>query len=136
MTLTLKSGLTALGTPRLLFAAALGLIAWALPRPEMQIGLGYLAFSALIEETAFRFGLQHFLEKVLHNRLVFLGLSWANLGTSILFALLHLISHPPLWALAAFFPSLVFGWAWTRYQSLLPCWMLHFIYNVFYFYRP
>ena len=53
--------------------------------------------------------------------------SRANVLTSLVFALLHVPSHPPLMAALVFFPSLVFGHARERTRSLawpagLHCW--------------
>ncbi|MCW8918996.1 MAG: JDVT-CTERM system glutamic-type intramembrane protease [Gammaproteobacteria bacterium] len=57
----------------------------------------------------------------------------ANLATSGLFALAHLFSHPPPWALATLLPSLIFGHFRDRHQQLLPSILLHVTYNGAYF---
>jgi len=57
------------------------------------------------------------------------GISMANVVTSLLFASLHLISQPPLWAALVFVPSLVFGWARDRYITVVPSIILHVVYN-------
>ncbi|MFO7592610.1 MAG: JDVT-CTERM system glutamic-type intramembrane protease, partial [Pseudomonadota bacterium] len=61
------------------------------------------------------------------------GFSLANVLTSLLFATLHLFTHAPLWALSVIAPSLVFGWFWDRYRSILPGTLLHCSYNLSYF---
>lgn len=57
-----------------------------------------------------------------------------NMITSAIFAALHVFSHPPLWAALVFLPSLVFGWAMSRYQHLLVPVLLHGYYNAGYFF--
>lgn len=128
-------GLSFLRDPLYLVLLAAGFIAWLLPPPIASLGLGWLAAKAAVEELAFRFGLQETLNVRLGQRRVLPLLGLGNLLASSAFALLHLVSHPPLWALATFVPSLAFGLAWDRHKGLLPCWLLHFAYNALYFYR-
>ena len=123
-------------TPGFGLLAAAGFTAWLLPAPGTRIGLGWVFFAALAEEIAFRFGLQHVLERLFSRRVPSVGPHLANLGASGVFALSHLVHHPPVWALVTFVPSLAFGWLWTRHRNLLPCWALHSLYNILYFYRP
>ncbi|MEO7404610.1 MAG: JDVT-CTERM system glutamic-type intramembrane protease [Burkholderiales bacterium] len=61
------------------------------------------------------------------------GISAGNFHTSLLFALAHLIQHPPALALATFFPSLVFGFFRDRYASIVPAVVLHVAYNYCWF---
>lgn len=118
-----------------LYYAALGLsaIAFLLTPPATAIPPLTLAWLAFLEELVFRFGLQESLARFLARRELnptFLGVTPANLLASALFALAHLVHHPGLLPLMTFFPGLVFGWAWTRYRSVLPCACLHFVYNL------
>jgi membrane protease YdiL (CAAX protease family) len=46
---------------------------------------------------------------------------------------MHFINHPPFWALAVFFPSLVFGYFRDRCDSVVPAITLHILYNFGYF---
>ena len=131
----MKMNLQAFYSPYFLGLTSLGLLAWLLPPSPVHVGIISLVGYALVEEIVFRWGLQYMLEGQFSNRSIFLGISWANVLTSLCFALMHAMYHPPLWALGTFFPSLIFGWVWTRYQSILPCWAIHWVYNVFYFYR-
>lgn len=62
------------------------------------------------------------------------SLSIANVLTSLLFSLSHLFNHNPFWALSTFFPSLIFGWAKDRYNTLLAPLLLHCYYNMGWFY--
>ena len=60
-------------------------------------------------------------------------LSHANILTSVLFTALHFINHPPLWAAAVLFPSLVFGLFKDRSGGLAAPIILHVFYNSGYF---
>jgi membrane protease YdiL (CAAX protease family) len=61
-----------------------------------------------------------------------LGISAANAMTSVLFVMLHFMHHAPLWALAVFIPSLVYGHLRERHASLWPALLLHSSYNAIY----
>ncbi|MEW5774437.1 MAG: JDVT-CTERM system glutamic-type intramembrane protease [Thermodesulfobacteriota bacterium] len=126
--------LSGLADPAFLGLACLGLTAWLLPRPAAALSPGILLLKAGIEEAVFRAGLQEALARFLPARLG--PLTLANLLASAAFALVHLASHPPLWAGLVFLPSLCFGLAWDRHRSLLLCALLHFLYNFLLFYRP
>lgn len=83
----------------------------------------------LVEELAFRGFLQGWLRERTALRRQWLGISTANVLTSIVFASAHLISQPPLWAAGVFFPSLVFGYFRDRHQSIVTAFLLHAWYN-------
>jgi membrane protease YdiL (CAAX protease family) len=105
--------------------------AWPLRQP-----LAFLAAVVvypLLEEIVFRGGLQTFLLNRPFGRGKRCGISAANFLTSALFSLLHLAVHAALWAAAAFFPSLVFGYFRERNASILPAILLHVFYNAGYF---
>jgi uncharacterized protein len=133
---TVRQALRPFGDPLFYLALGLGGAAFLLPHPDVGIAWTVLLVKALIEEAAFRWGLQGFLGAYLRGRMVFGPLSLANLLASLAFAGLHFINQPPLWAAAVFFPSLVFGWLWDRHRSLLACWLVHFFYNLLFFHRP
>lgn len=121
--------------PRFYAVLALAPAAWFLPEPSISIALWWLALLALLEEALFRGLFQEWLRRW-HVFLLRLGpLTLANIIVSACFSAAHLIAQPPLWALAVFFPSLIFGWIWDRHGRLLPCVLVHFSYNVFFFYR-
>jgi membrane protease YdiL (CAAX protease family) len=61
------------------------------------------------------------------------GLSIANGVTAGVFTLLHLVNHPPLWALAVLMPALAFGFCRDRYCSIYAAIVLHVFYNAGYF---
>ena len=56
-------------------------------------------------------------------------ISRANLMTSFLFALLHLVHQAPIWALAVTVPSLVMGHFRERYRSIVAALALHVYFN-------
>lgn len=120
---------------RFFAALAFGLLAWMLPEPAVRVIWWRLAIHALGEEIIFRGLLQRTLSKAAFLRRRLGPLSLPNILTSITFASIHLIVHPPLWAAAVIAPSLVFGWIWDRYMRIAPCWLAHFFYNLCFFYR-
>ena len=87
----------------------------------------------LLEEWLFRGLLQPQLLTYRPLRTQRLGLSGANLLTSLLFGATHLLAHSPLWAAAVIIPSLIFGAFRDRYQSIVPAIILHSFYNLGYF---
>ncbi len=87
----------------------------------------------LLEEWLFRGLLQPQLLDYRPLRTQRIGLSGANLLTSLLFGAIHLFAHPPFWAAAVIIPSLVFGAFRDRYHSVVPAILLHSFYNLGYF---
>jgi membrane protease YdiL (CAAX protease family) len=87
----------------------------------------------VLEEMVFRGGLQTLLLRTQKGQMARYDISLANLMTSLLFALVHLLNHSPLWAVAIFVPSLLFGWFRERYNSVIPSMILHSGYNLSYF---
>lgn len=85
----------------------------------------------VVEEIIFRGMVQPYIANRQPHKV--LKLSVANLLTSALFASIHLLNQPVIWALATFFPSLIFGYCKERYQILLPSILLHITYNGGYF---
>lgn len=104
--------------------------AWIVQRPEVFLLLALVY--PVLEEIVFR-GL---IQGSLSQRLAAWRrgpVSKANLLTSLLFAVLHGFSHPPLWAAAVFIPSLVFGHFRERHGGLTSPILLHAFYNGVYF---
>lgn len=85
----------------------------------------------VIEEIIFRGILQPWIAQR-YKRILF-KFSAANLITSGIFAMLHLVEHSAIWALATFIPSLIFGYSLERYNRLLAPIILHGTYNGGYF---
>lgn len=129
-----------------LLALLLGMVFWlgvwlfapqlfpSLPRPgKAALLLSLIVWQPLLEEMLFRGVIQGQLRGARWGKVKWLGMSYANLLTSALFALSHLLYHTPLWALAVFAPSLIFGHLRDRYASIYPPLLLHFYYNAGYF---
>ncbi len=95
------------------------------PLPFLLLAFAY----PVLEEIVFRGLLQGALYARPFGRKRLGPLSWANLLTSFAFTGFHFFYHPPLWAVAVIFPSLVFGYFRDKYQSLLPPIILHVFYN-------
>ncbi len=83
----------------------------------------------VIEELCFRGLMQEFFWSKSFAQKKFLGISIANILTSLAFVLLHLYYHVWYFAFLVFFPSLVFGFFRDRYQSVIPGVILHIWYN-------
>jgi len=121
-------------------AAALWWLLWVTApgffgRTPHQVGLllSLILWQPLLEELLFRGVIQGQMGMQSWGRIKHFGVSRANLLTSILFALAHLIYHSPLWALAVVVPSLIFGHFRDRYASIYPSLALHAYYNAGYF---
>jgi membrane protease YdiL (CAAX protease family) len=122
-----------------LIALLLGPAVWLLlstrfSQSGQSIALQTIAVVVLIypilEELAFRGFLQSWLyEHPRFRKHLVSGISIANLLTSVSFAAAHLLSQPPLWAAAIFFPSLVFGYFRDRFDLVWPSILLHCWYN-------
>lgn len=87
----------------------------------------------IIEELAFRGGIQGTLQYLLKEAVLFNRISLANIITSLLFTLLHILYHATFWALLVFLPSLIFGYFRDKYHSTYPSIFLHIYYNIGYF---
>jgi len=87
----------------------------------------------IVEELLFRGCLQGVLVRRVWGRQTVIGISIANLLTSILFIGAHIPTHPLLWALLTLFPSLLFGVLRDRSGSVVPPIALHIFYNAGYF---
>jgi membrane protease YdiL (CAAX protease family) len=103
-------------------------ILWGWPLRAPVLFLMPALFYPVVEEVIFR-GLVQELVRDYISRSALGPLTIANLLTSVLFAALHFIYHPPLWALLVFFPSLVFGFFKERSGGLTAPILLHVFYN-------
>jgi membrane protease YdiL (CAAX protease family) len=92
-----------------------------------------VVWQPIVEELVFRGRLQGFLSSPAWGRQTFVGVSIANLLTSVLFAMAHTATHPLMWAYLTFIPSLLFGIVRDRSGSVYPPIALHIIYNGGYF---
>jgi membrane protease YdiL (CAAX protease family) len=117
----------ALLAPPLAWAAAAHGYGIARDNPWLDVAL--LALAAVAEEVVFRGGLQALLLRGLSQQA--LGISAANLVTSLAFAAVHLWTHPPLAALGVLPVSLVLGAAYERSGGrLVPPIALHLYFNL------
>ena len=99
---------------------------WPLDHPGRF--LWPVLFFPVVEEIIFRGLLQELVRDYLTAAR--LGpLSIANIVTSLVFAGLHFIYQPPLWAALVFIPSLVFGHFKDRSGRLTGPIILHIFYN-------
>lgn len=109
------------------------LILLGLPDNQATPSLSQFAIIALVypvvEEIVFRAGIQHaLLTRPAFSRSMSC-ISIANVITSLLFAAAHLFNQQPLWAALIIAPSLVFGWAYERYRTVIAPILLHMFYN-------
>ena len=106
-------------------------VSWPLRSP-VQFLMATLVYPVL-EELAFRGFVQGALRRTRWGVRSVAGVSGANLATSVAFAALHFLRHPPLWAGLTFFPSLVFGYFRDRSGGVALPIVLHVFYNAGYF---
>jgi len=103
------------------------------PRRESPVSLqaiGYFVVAyPILEEIVFRGGIQPALTSRKTLAQSFAGISIANVIASILFAGAHLLSHSLFWSSLVFIPSLVFGWARDRHNTVMSPIILHMTYN-------
>jgi len=131
--------------PHFLVAVTAGLVFWGLlalvagvraPGPGGLLSWPYLylgVVAPVLEELAFRGALQGWLLDTHYGQGRALGLTAANVTASVVFTAIHFAYHPPVWAAAVLFPSLVFGHLRDRTGSVLPAIYLHVFYNLGYF---
>jgi len=119
------------------FFAVLPLLVVVQPLPwERVLSKAFLIavlWQPIVEELLFRGCLQGVLVRRVWGRRMVMGISTANLLTSIIFIGAHIPTHPLLWALLMLFPSLVFGILRDRSGSVIPSIALHIFYNTGYF---
>ena len=95
--------------------------------------LSLVIWQPLIEEILFRGIIQGQLAKHEWGKHSWLTISSANVTTSVLFVVMHMINSSPLFALTVFVPSLVFGYFRDYCNSVYPCIILHSAYNAMVF---
>jgi membrane protease YdiL (CAAX protease family) len=121
-----------------MLSLSLPFLVWLNPTATAQPVVHFYAFITLVifypvaEEFIFRGTVQVWLQK--HLMQCWGPLTAANIATSVLFSAAHLLYHPPFWALATFFPSLIFGYSLERYKNLSAPIVLHSTYNCGYFF--
>jgi uncharacterized protein len=133
-----------LADPRFGLALVAGLAFWvvlhtfAVTGPALGLAalLSVIVLQPVVEELLFRGLLQGWLAARPGWLSACCGITRANLAVSLLFAALHFIHHPPLWAVGVLLPSLLFGYFRDRYGSVYPAIALHVFYNAGYFLLP
>lgn len=121
----------------LAIGAAIGAVI-GLQTPD-PVAAGWIVFASLllwqplIEELLFRGIIQGYLARTELGAREKAGVSLGNVATSSVFVLAHLINQPPAWALAVFFPSLLFGYFRDRTGSVWPSLLLHTSFNAAFF---
>ena len=88
----------------------------------------------IAEEIVFRGLLQDSLKSDKRFRTTYLGISVANLVASLTFVFVHVVLQPSILNVAVLLPSLLFGYYFDRYNTLLPGLVLHIVYNSGFFY--
>lgn len=128
-----------------IFALTLGVAVWGaawfaapqfftrLPQGDYVLMASVILWQPLLEELLYRGVIQGQAVRQKWGKVMCCGVSGANLLTSGLFVLSHLVYHTPIWAMAVFVPSLVFGYFRDRYKSVWPGLVLHVFYNAGYF---
>ncbi len=92
-----------------------------------------VVWQPIVEEVLFRGCLQGVLSIREWEQRSLVGISIANLLTSVVFTGAHIATHSLLWAALTLFPSLLFGVLRDRSGSVFPPIALHIIYNAGYF---
>lgn len=98
-----------------------------------RVFLSLVIWQPLIEEMLFRGIIQGQFAKREWGKRSWLSISTANLITSVLFAVIHIINSSPLFALTVIVPSLVFGYFRDYCNSIYPSIILHSAYNAMVF---
>ena len=118
------------------FWGVLPLLVAVQPLPWHRIvSLAFLlavVWQPIVEELLFRGCLQGFLSIREWGQRSLVGISIANLLTSVVFTGAHITTHSLLWASLTLFPSLLFGMLRDRSSSVFPPIALHIIYNAGY----
>ena len=98
-----------------------------------SIGLLFslVIWQPFIEEILFRGVIQGQLIKHKWAQQNLAGITLANVATSILFVILHLITVTNAWSLLVIVPSIVFGYMRDNSNSVYPSIFLHIAYNLF-----
>ncbi len=105
---------------------------WPLSDPRRFLFLVLLV--PVIEELCFRGVIQAYLFRKTAQRYLYRQLSLANLLTSFLFVVLHLIQHSLAWSAAVLVPSLFLGWLRDRTGLTWPSVLMHIYFNFGLFY--
>jgi len=103
---------------------------WPLTAPAQFLLL--VVVYPVLEEIVFRGALQGWLRSRSWGMTQWRHVTVANVITSVVFALTHLIVNPVYLSVAVFIPSLIFGYFRDRYDQLHASIVLHVFYNAGY----
>ena len=92
----------------------------------------FLLFISFSEELFFRGFLMPVFSSFIKGKFWFF--SYSNIIVSFIFSISHIFLHNIFWSALVFFPSLIYGYFREKYESILPPVVLHFVYNLVYFY--
>ena len=107
-------------------------VSWVLAAPMLFVMV--VLIRPILEEIVFRGLLQGWLIKQRRWESKIVHISYANIITSLIFAALHLLAHPPIMALLVLLPSIIFGYFRDRYHGwLIPSVILHSYFNLGYY---
>lgn len=92
----------------------------------------FLLLSPLWEEIAFRGVLLEWLGRRMRGgfHLWRANITYANITVASAFAATHLLSQPPLNAIAIVIPAVIFGMVYEKYGSIVLCVVVHMSYNI------
>ncbi len=102
------------------------------PKINVSYALAYLIFASIPEEVFFR----GFMYASMENEAIVWKLTKANLITSFLFALAHVLIYYNPAMFRTFFPALVFGFIYERSGSLIAPIIFHWLSDVIYMLFP
>ena len=114
-------------------ATIIGLQTGERPPLSLLMFASLVLWQPAIEELLFRGLLQGILLTTGFGTRQLVGVSLANLLTSIAFVSTHFVYHSYFWAIAVFFPSLLFGFFRDRSGSVWPPLLLHIVFNLAFF---
>lgn len=101
---------------------------------SIMLLVSLVLWQPLLEEVFFRGVVQGQLNRYFRYRCMVAGLTIANLVTTLMFSLAHLVYQPAPWAIAVMVPSLIFGYFRDRHHQIYPALLLHAVYNALYLY--
>lgn len=117
-----------LSVPAIAFLVLLPGLSWHPHWPGWRTFALFVAVAPVLETLVFQGGLQEAIARRWNAR--FHMLTAANLLTAIVFASMHLLRHPSMWALATLPPALVFGFLYEHCdRRLAPTICTHTVYN-------
>jgi len=96
---------------------------------QWRLVLTLCVLAPLLEELVFRGLIQGYFRQHTQAKKTFVGISAANLLTSLLFVLMHWLTRDGYTAALVFLPSVYLGVVRDRIGSLLTCMFIHVFWN-------